>query len=150
MGVIHTVFGVAALVLGLGVVALRKGTSLHRRVGLVYVCAMAGLNGTAFLLYDLWGRWGPFHTLAVVSLVSVGAGVLSVWIRRPRGRWLGTHATFMAWSYAGVVAAFFSEIGSRLPGVGFLPGVAIPTTVVMVAAAVLIHTRVPRIIAEMG
>jgi uncharacterized membrane protein len=146
IGALHTVFGFAALALGLSVILLEKGTPLHRRVGLVYLLAMVLLNGSAFLIYDLFGRWGPFHTLAVVSLVTITAGVLHVWLRWP-AYWENFHARAMAWSYAGVVAAFASEIGARIPGVGLVRGVLIPSGIVLIVSAFLIHTQVRRVLA---
>jgi uncharacterized protein (DUF2141 family) len=56
----------------------------------------------------------------------------------------------MSWSYAGLIAAFFSEIGTRVPGVGFTTGVLVPTTAVMLAAALLIHRRIPVLISGMA
>ena len=149
-GAFHAGLGLMALILGICALILQKGTTLHRRIGVAYWVTMAGLNTTALAIYDLFGRWGPFHSLAVVSLLTVAAGLGPVWLRRPRGRWIGLHATCMGWSFAGVVAAFFSEIGARMPGVGLAAGVIWPTAAVMVAAAVLIHTRVPRIVARLG
>jgi uncharacterized membrane protein len=139
-----------AILLGFCVLILQKGTMLHRRIGVAYWLAMLGLNATALAIYDLFGQWGPFHSLAVVSLLSLAAGGAAVWARRPRGGWMRLHATCMAWSFAGVLAAFFSEIGARIPGVGLAAGVMWPTAAVMLAAAILIHTRVPRIVARLG
>jgi hypothetical protein len=60
------------------------------------------------------------------------------------------HARFMSWSYLGLLAAFLGEIGARLPGVRFAPGVIVPGVVVMVAGAVLIQLRVPRILSRLA
>ena len=143
-GVLHACCGLAAIAFGLPVVLLRKGTMIHRRFGLFYVTCMVMLNLTALSIYDLFGRFGVFHWLAVASLVTVAAGLLHVWLRRPRGSWLECHGHAMSWSYAGLLAAFFAEIGARLPGVGFATGVLVPTLAVTAIAAVLIHTSVPR------
>lgn len=148
VGAAHMAFGLAAVILGLAGVLTEKGSVVHRRVGMVYVLAMVLMNGTALLIYDLWGRWGPFHSLALVSLTTILCGIAPAWLRRPQ-RWLSLHATFMNWSYAGLLAALFSEIGTRLPGVGFVPGVIVPSAGVTATAAVLIHTQVPRIVARM-
>lgn len=148
VGAAHMAFGLAAVVLGLAVVLMEKGSAAHRRVGMTYVLTMLLLNGTALLIYDLWGRWGPFHNLALVSLATILCGIAPAWLRRPQP-WLRLHATFMSWSYAGLLAAFFSEIGTRLPGVGHVSGVIVPSAVVMGVAAVLIYTQVPRIVARM-
>ena len=148
-GAFHAGLGLVAIVLGMFVLFLQKGTPLHRWIGLTYLISMVALNATALAIYDLFGRWGPFHNLAVVSLLTVAAGVVPVWVRRPRGRWMRLHATCMGWSFAGLLAALFSEIGARIPGVGLAAGVIWPTVAVMVVAAVLIHTQVPRIVARL-
>ena len=149
-GLVHATIGLAAILLGLPVVLLRKGTMLHRRVGLLYVVSMVLLNATALTIYDLFGRFGVFHWLAIVSLATVSVGIVHVWFRWPARSWMELHAQAMSWSYAGLVAAFFAEIGARVPGVDFATGVIVPTIAVMAIAAVLIHSRVPRIIEERG
>jgi uncharacterized protein (DUF2141 family)/uncharacterized membrane protein len=149
IGAVHASLGLLAVTLGLAVVAMRKGTAAHRRAGLLYAIVLVLLNATALMIYDLFGRFGPFHILALVSLATVSAGVVPVWLRRPRG-WLDLHARFMSWSYAGLVAAVFSEIGVRVPGVGFTTGVIVPTAAVMLAAALLIHRRLPGLIARIA
>lgn len=149
LGTIHAALGLVAVTLGLVVVAMRKGTATHRRLGLLYTFAMVLLNATALMIYDLFGRFGPFHVLALVSLGTLTAGVVPVWLRRPRG-WLDLHARFMSWSYAGLIAAFFAEIGVRVPGVGFTTGVVVPTAAVMVVGALLIHRRIPALITHLA
>jgi uncharacterized membrane protein len=145
-GAVHASFGLAALVLGAGVLVLRKGTALHRRIGQIYAAAMLLLNATALAIYELFGGFGVFHVLALVSLATLAAGVLPVWLRRPREGWLEVHARCMSWSYLGLLAAFFGEIGARVPGVDFAAGVIVPGTIVMVTGAVLIRTRLPRLV----
>lgn len=148
-GLFHALLGLASVLLGLIVVLGRKGSRTHRRVGMAYVVAMLLLNGTALLIYDLFGGFGPFHWLALVSLATTLAGVVPAWLRRPAG-WLHIHARCMSWSHAGVVAAFAAEIGARIPGVRFVDGVVWPTVGVMVVAAWLIHGRVPRIVERLS
>ena len=148
-GATHAAFGLAALALGLGVVLLPKGTALHRRIGLLYALTMLLLNGTALAIYDLFGGFGVFHVLALVSLATLAAGILPVWLRRPRD-WMEIHARCMSWSYLGLVAAFLGEIGARLPGVGFAAGVIVPGAVVMLAGWALIHLRLPRILSRVA
>lgn len=147
-GLVHASFGIASLFLGLGVVLLPKGTMLHRRIGLSYAASMLLLNLTALAIYDLFGRFGPFHALALLSLATVVAGVLAAWLHRPAAGWLEAHARCMSWSYAGLVAAFVAEIAARVPGVNFTAAVLVPMSLVTVVAAVLIHTNVGRAIAR--
>ena len=73
-GLVHSLLGVAALLLGLAVLLRRKGTPVHRRIGQAYVVSMLFLNVTALMIYDLSGRFGPFHIASLISLITVGAG----------------------------------------------------------------------------
>ena len=43
----------------------------------MYVLSMLLLNITALMIYDLYGRFGPFHVASVISLATIGAGFRS-------------------------------------------------------------------------
>ena len=148
-GLVHALIGVAALLLGLAVVLRRKGTRTHRRIGQAYVVSMLLLNVTALMIYDLFGRFGPFHVAAAISLATIGAGFAPVYLRRPQTDWMSVHAMFMGWSYVGLVAAFISEIATHMPGVSFGPGVAVATVLAVTGGAILIHTQVPKIVSTL-
>ena len=143
LGLVHTLFGALALLFGLAVVVQRKGTRTHRRIGRVYFASMILLNATSFTIYDLYGRFGPFHTAAVISMATTAAGFLPAYLRRPRMTWMAVHGIFMGWSYVGLLAAFVAEIATRIPGVRFGTGVIGATALAMAGGAILIHTRVP-------
>ena len=146
VGLVHTLFGFAALLLGFLVLMGRKGTLVHRRLGQSYAFAMGALNITGLMIYDLYGRFGPFHIAAIVSLATVLGGLVPVVFRRPRDTWMRIHATVMCWSYVGLFAAFVSEIATRVPGVRFGWGVVAATVAVVMVGAVLINGRVPSIV----
>jgi uncharacterized membrane protein len=150
VGLLHTLLGLAALVLGAAVLLARKGTPAHRRVGRLYALSMVALNATAFLIYRLFGGFGPFHAAALVSLATLAAGWIPIVLRRPRRSWLELHGRFMAWSFVGLLAAFVSEIGVRVPGVPFWPAVVGGTLAVVGGGALMIHTSVPRIAARLA
>jgi uncharacterized membrane protein len=76
IGILHTLFDVAALAFGLIVLLRPKGTRWHRYIGWAYAGSMMGLISSAFLIYDLFGRWGIFHTLAVIALVTLVGGIV--------------------------------------------------------------------------
>lgn len=147
IGLVHALFASGALVLGLSVLLGRKGTRRHRRLGRLYLLAMVLLNATALMIYDLFGGFGPFHWGVFLSVAMLGAGFVPVFMRRPRESWTRLHATFMCWSYLGLVAAFLSEIAVRVPGLGFGPAVIAATGVTVIVGGMLIHTRVPPIAA---
>ncbi len=125
---------------------MRKGTPRHRVIGYAYTSAMILLNATSFWMYELYGRFGPFHGAAIASLATIAAGVVPAILRRPQTEWMSLHAYFMCWSYVGLVAAFIAEIAVRVPGVGFGQGVIGALIVTVAGGALLIHTRIPRLI----
>ena len=92
---------------------LPKGTRWHRTWGHGYVWCMVGVVGTSFVMYDLTGRVTPFHFAAVVAGVTIGGGMWTALRRRPKGGWIHAHATWMAWSYVGLMAAFVAESLTR-------------------------------------
>jgi uncharacterized membrane protein len=148
LGLLHAAFGVGALVLGLTIVTQPKGTARHRRIGQGYILALLFLNLTALSIYHFFGRFGPFHVASIISLATIGSGFVPVFLRRPRIGWMDLHAHFMSWSYVGLVAAFFAEIGVRIPGLRFGPAVIVATVVTIAVGAVVIFRQVPKILAR--
>lgn len=112
-GWVHIVSALVALGLGVFVVASRKGTPIHRLVGLLYVLAMVLLNLSALSLYEMTGHFGPFHAGAIFSLVCVLVGTSAPILRS--GNWLNRHYRWMGWSYFGLLAAGFAEAVVRVP-----------------------------------
>lgn len=111
---LHIAAAVAAMLLGLLVLFRRKGTRSHRLLGYAYVSAMMVLNLSAFGMYRLFGIFGPFHIAAVVSTLTIGAGMRAI-LKRPRTqRTIELHLVFMYWSVLGLYAAFFSELMVRV------------------------------------
>ena len=145
LGWIHTIFGIVALLAGTAVLLLRKGTRWHRTLGHVYLTNMVALNVSALFIYRLYGTFGPFHWLALGSLITLIAGMVPVFTRRPKGRWLALHAAFINGSFVGLVAATAAEITSRLPGTEESFGLVVAGTsiAVMFIGGVLIQRFTP-------
>ncbi len=158
LGWIHTIAAVGAMVAGLAVLLIRKGTLRHRQLGWVYVVSMLLLNVTALMIYRLFGNFGPFHVGAIFSLVTVVAGTIAaVGGRRARerrdiagrARALERHYQWMTWSYVGLIAAAVSEIATRMPalrpragqGMAFAITVVLATILVLGVGAQLIRRR---------
>lgn len=146
LGWIHTIFGLVALAAGTAVIMTRKGTRRHRTLGYIYLTNMIALNGTSLFIYNLYGRFGPFHWMALGSLLTLIAGIVPVLTRRPKGRWLELHAAFISGSYVGLVAATAAEITSRIPGTEafFGPVVGLTSALVIVVGALLIQRNLPK------
>ncbi len=114
IGIIHLVSALAALLTGT-VAVLRPGVSLaHRRWGYGYVVSMAVMLGTAFMIYRMFGSWGAFHYMAVVSTLTLAGGMVPLLLRSPQRTYLYYHLAFMYWSLAGLYAALVAETATRL------------------------------------
>lgn len=113
LGAVHTAFALLAILTGAVVLRLPKGTRWHRTFGHTYVMSMVGLVVTALLVYRLTGGFGPFHVAAVVAGVTLALGLGAVLLRWPRKAWMEAHATWMSWSYVGLLAAFAAETLTR-------------------------------------
>ncbi len=142
LGTLHFATALTAMSAGAIVIALPKGRRAHRAAGWVYAIAMLLLNGTALLIYDLFGRFGPFHFAAILSLLTVVMGLLAARRRRPRP-WVAHHAAWMSWSVVGLYAAAASEISTRYLDVDFWGAVLAATLVVIAIGALLIRRHLP-------
>jgi uncharacterized membrane protein len=114
----------AALLCAAFVFPMVKGTRLHKVLGYSYSAALLTTNVTAFGLYHLTGHFGMFHIAAIVSFLTLLAGLVPVITRRPRKSWLSLHYRYTSWSYVGLLAAAVSEAAVRLPRAPFWPAVA--------------------------
>ena len=117
LSALHVAAACAALILGLIALARRKGDPWHVAVGRLYVAAIVVVNVPVLFLYEGSGRPGPFHVLAVVSLVTTALGWLSLRRRRRGRRAAEVHGTFMTWAWIGVATAGLAQLANRqLPG----------------------------------
>jgi uncharacterized membrane protein len=116
LGWIHTVACLIALPTGLAVLAMTKGTSRHRRVGLWYFYAMGAANLTALGLYapikGIDPGFNRFHWMAVGTLAALA--VAYVGARRQReALWAYLHPTGMIVSYYFLIGGLINEVFSR-------------------------------------
>ena len=145
LGWIHMIFGLVALAAGTAVILTRKGTRGHRTLGHVYLTNMIALNVSALFIYKLYGHFGPFHWMALASLLTLIAGMVPVFTRRPKGGWLELHAAFINGSFVGLVAATAAEVTSRIPGTEDSFGLVVAGTsiLVMMVGGYLINRSLP-------
>lgn len=115
VGFIHLLSAIISMITGTLIFVMKKGTLNHKRVGYVYVTAMAAVLITAFMIYRLWGGWGLFHYAAVVSSVTLLGGMVPILFKYPKQSYIAFHFSFMYWSVMGLYGAFFAEIMTRLP-----------------------------------
>lgn len=140
-GFVHLIAAIIALITGTLVLSMKKGTDLHIKIGYAYVISMIIVNGTAFMIYRLFGGFGIFHIAALISLLTVVAGMTPVLLRKPKNSWLDMHLAFMYWSVMGLYAAFVSEVLTRIPESPFFGTIGIATTIIMIIAGIAFYMK---------
>ena len=118
IGLTHLIAGVLALILGLAVLVMKKGTQAHRKVGYAYAVSMVVLIGSSFGIYRLFGGFGVFHALSLASTFSLVGGMLPMFHEQRTPRHYETHLRRMCFSVVGLYMAFAAESFARVPKFG--------------------------------
>lgn len=113
-GTFHLIVSIIAMISGMMVLCKPKGTKGHKQVGYLYVVAMLLVNLTAFMIYRLFGGFGIFHFFAIVSLLTLLAGMYPI-LKRKGKQYLFRHFNYMYWSVVGLYCAFCAEVLTRVP-----------------------------------
>ncbi|MFK7812406.1 MAG: DUF2306 domain-containing protein [Maribacter sp.] len=114
IGVIHLIASIIALIAGSLVLKNRKGTKIHKKTGYMYTIAMTIVLTTSFMIYRLHGAFGILHWFAVISSITLLAGMLPMFFKKP-SNYMNLHSSFMYWSVIGLYCAFFAEVLTRIP-----------------------------------
>ena len=144
----HVAAACSALAAGVVVLLLPKGRHAHRVAGTFYVSALVVVNVAALSLHRE-DTFGVFHALAVVSLVTLGAGLTPLLLGKRSPDVLAIHAYCMTWSYAGLAAAGFGQLTAAVgedAGAWIVPaGIAAALTV----CGAIIFAKVPQTLERM-
>jgi uncharacterized membrane protein len=121
---IHIAAGGLAIVLGAVALAVKKGGTLHRRSGLLFVCAMLVMGLSGSILGFLKSPTDPNVTAVFPVAYFVGTALTTVrpaspWTRRINVGALAVAVVFALGSFDKTVKAFNSP-GHSLNGVPFL------------------------------
>ena len=147
IGFIHLLAAMMAMLTGALVILMPKSGVRHKQVGYAYISSMLILNATAFQVYYLFGRFGLFHGLALLSLASIARGIVPALVRQRVKNWMHWHYYFMTWSVVGLYSAFWAELLTRtLPMDRFWPIVAVATAVTSSVGAYFIRRNAARLL----
>ena len=139
IGALHLFASIVALATGTQVLWMKKGTQLHRQIGYVYCASMLVVIITAFSIYRLFGGFGIFHILALVSFVTLLGGMVPLLLKKPQKSYIALHFSFMYWSVIVLYAAFVSEMLTRIPESPFFGMVGLATLAVMITAQIFFN-----------
>jgi uncharacterized membrane protein len=116
LSLVHILLGLAAVIVGLVIFGLRKGSPRHRTLGWIYVaCLLTSLVG---ILVRGRAHPTPFHAYAAVMMGCLVTAVLASRLRTRMSDWRSWHAVLMSFSMVGCAVAIGGVIGGVLIGVG--------------------------------
>ena len=144
LGWFHIIGATLALTIGALVLTTRKGTRAHVRLGRAYGSAMLLVNLPALFLYEQTGGFGPFHIMALASLVTLTLGLVPLLLGYRTVPNLVRHGFFMAWSYVGLVAAGLAQVANHLFESGGL-AVLITSLLVIGVGGLMVHGWSPQV-----
>lgn len=151
LGLIHFGSAISAMISGMAVIFLKKGTKKHVYLGYFYVACMLILNTTALLIYDLFDGFGPFHYMALFSLATVLGGLVPAFLKKPKDKWLDMHYEFMNWSVIGLYAAFWAETFSRFfRFAGFWTLVIIASSLTLIIGAIILKKKKKSVLSKIN
>lgn len=116
MIVAHTATAVIAILCGLLIVLLRKGSSTHRTIGRVYtvsILAMVILSVPIRQVND--GAFSIFHLISIQTAILVAAGLSMLVLRARIRQWYVWHARFMLYSYVTLLVTGIAQAFEYLP-----------------------------------
>lgn len=115
---VHAIVAMAAIIIGGLQLSLKKGTSLHKFMGRIWVILMLVVSFTSFFIHklNLWGKYSPIHLLSIWVIICV---VLGVYFARTGN--IKRHKSFMVWTYwlALVLTGLFTFYPDRVMNIIF-------------------------------
>lgn len=141
LGAAHLVVAILAILFGTIVLCTKKGTTNHKRTGYAYSLCMILVIVSAFLLYNLTGKFNVFHVAAIVSAATLIAGLVPVFLKKPAKGYMEMHLSYMYWSVIGLYGAFVSETFVRIPSTPFWGMVGFGTALVMLIGGFVFATK---------
>ncbi|MEL7834276.1 DUF2306 domain-containing protein [Fodinibius sp. Rm-B-1B1-1] len=112
---IHTLSGVIAIITGAWNLVSQKGTQQHRLVGWIYIGSFTMLLLTSFGIYEMFGGFGPFHIMSIVSTVTLGLAIYFPLRREHYEGWIEHHYFWILYSYIGLLMATGSHLSRYGP-----------------------------------
>ena len=116
---LHAIIAILAIIIGGIQLTLKKGTSLHKFMGRIWVILMLVVSFTSFFIHklNLWGKYSPIHLLSIWVIICV---VLGIYFARIGN--IKRHKIFMVYTYwlALVLTGFFTFYPGRVMNLIFL------------------------------
>ena len=114
-GLIHFTTSTIGLILGLGILFLKPGSTIHKISGYIFIPILLTVNISAHFVQEMGMTFGPFHFLIPFSLYFLFLGIKPFLTKMTGQQKLKTHIRGMVGAALGLWAAFCAEIVARTP-----------------------------------
>ncbi|CAN5628743.1 hypothetical protein BH24ACT22_BH24ACT22_13860 [soil metagenome] len=115
MVIIHTGAAIFAILCGILVLILEKGTSTHKMIGKIYATAILTLCVFSIFIQEINGGFSIFHLISIQTTVFVIAGLCALLLRNKLEHWYVWHLRFMLYSYVTLVVTGIAQAFEYLP-----------------------------------
>ena len=77
---LHAIAAMMAIILGGIQFYMKKGGSIHKRLGRIWVGLMLIVSVSSFFIHEikLWGAYSPIHLLSIWTIISLGLAIYFV------------------------------------------------------------------------
>lgn len=116
MTLMHTAAAILAILSGLAILMLRKGTARHRLIGKVYVASIVSMSILSWFIREINdGAFSIFHLISIQTLLLVAAGLACLRWRASLAQWYVWHLRFMLYSYVTLIVTGIAQAFEYLP-----------------------------------
>ena len=111
----HTGAAILAILCGLLVLLLEKGTATHKMIGKIYATVILALCTFSVFIHEINGGFSIFHLISIQATVFVVAGLVPLFLRDRLEYWYVWHLRFMLYSYVTLVVTGVAQAFEYLP-----------------------------------
>ena len=110
---LHAIMAMIAIILGGIQLSMKKGGTIHKLLGRIWVGLMLIVATTSFFIHEikLWGAYSPIHLLSLWTIFILGVGVYYARVGNIK---LHKHVMIATYFFALILTGFFTLYPGRI------------------------------------
>ena len=110
---VHAIMAMIAIILGGIQLSMKKGGTIHKLLGRIWVGIMLIVATTSFFIHEikLWGAYSPIHLLSLLTIFTLGVGIYYVRVGNVKRH---KQTMIALYFFALIVAGFFTLYPGRI------------------------------------
>ena len=110
---VHAIMAMIAIILGGIQLSMKKGGTIHKLLGRIWVGLMLIVATTSFFIHEikLWGAYSPIHLLSLLTIFTLGVGIYYVRVGNVKRH---KQTMIALYFFALIVAGFFTLYPGRI------------------------------------